>query len=184
MLEVIKTLLFVSVQVLGNMYINIKLSNRKADLKNIKNLIILLIMTMLTFILWKYANNIYKPLFLFGLWIMGYKYILNMNFNESMVINFICSLLNALSELIIVGVIVVILRIPEPIITKYITGNPLFALLSFGIVVISTIILKKPILKLKEILKKDKILYTFYIISIFGLSIFLYENIKNFSKSY
>ena len=179
MLEVIKTLIFVSFQTVSSTYVNIKLSNKTLELKKIKTWAILLLITVATYFLWKYAYNIYKTLLLFGVWTVGYKYLFNFDFNESIIINFLGMVITAISEILFVIVTIIILRIPETVIAKYITGNPLSAILSLILVMLILRILKKYIYKIKGVLNKDWILYAFYIISMLGLAVFLNRNLQN-----
>ena len=177
MLEVINTLMFIIIGTITSTYINVKLSNKKIDFKKIKTWIILSIITLVVFILWKYNYGVSKTLFIFGMWIICYKYLLKYSLNEAIIINFIGIILNAISEIIFVILLIVILRLPEQFISTYITGSSIFCLLTFIIIVILIKLLYKYIMKLIEVLTNEKITYIFYIISILGITIFLSRNI-------
>ena len=116
---------------------------------------------------------------LFGVWTVGYKYLFNLNLNESIILNFLGMVITAISEIIFVIITIIVLKIPDTIINNYVTGNPLSAVLSLILVMLIMKISKKYIYKIQSVLNKDWILYAFYIISMLGLAVFLNRNLQN-----
>ena len=179
MLEVINTIIFIIIGTMTSTYVNIKLSHKKLDIKDIKTWVILGIVTILMFILWKYNYGITKTLLMYGIWVISYKYLLKMTFNESIIINFIQTLLTAAAEMIGIFMCVIILKFSPEMMNTKVAGNPFFCLLTFLWIVILIKMLNKYITKLQIVLNKENILYVFYGISILGITVLLSRNVNS-----
>jgi len=179
MLEVIKTLLFVIISVITSTYVNVKLSHKKINFKITKTWIILGIITFLILVLWEYNYGVSKTLFIYFIWVISYKCLLKTEWNESIIINFIQMILTATAEMIGIFICVVVLKFSPEMMNTQVAGNPFFCLLTFLCIVFLIKLLSKYITKLQIVLKKEKILYVFYGISILGITVLLSRNVNS-----
>lgn len=160
-----------------------KLSERKIDYKNYKNIITMVIMGLVTLLLVIYKNNMVKPILLFTTFIIGYKCILKITYKESIICNFICLLLYSVIELLTLVILVIILQIPEETITKYIQFQPIMGLMCFVLIYTAFTLTGKYLIKAKNIFYNDKFIYFFYIAGVLGIGIFFSKNFNNMENN-
>lgn len=177
MLEIIN-LIFISIlQVISCTFVVQCLSKKRIEY-NLKNIVILVAMTFAIYFMLQCNFGIYKPFAFFIVLIYGYKYISKLTMNESIIINFISLILNIVSE-VVMGILIVILRIPNEFIYKYLSNTPISNLLMLSILLILIKFFKKYLFKLKEIMEIDKITYIFYFVLVVGMTLILSKNIGN-----
>jgi len=182
MLEVIKLTLSSIVQVISFTYVVHSLSERKTNYKNKKNIITLMILVISLIILWKYSYNAYKPIIAYGLITFGYKFMLNITYQQSSIINFINIFLHAISELIITAIIIGVLQINPTIIEKYLSGTPILGIIAFFVVVAMVKLFGKHLIKITKLLEKELVFNVVYLTGIIGVSLFLSLNIHKWNN--
>lgn len=178
MLAVINTIVISIIQVICCSFVVTELIDKKINFRDTKNIIILFLMTICITLFCIYSQNVYKPILIYTSLVIGYKYILNLDFKESIISNFISMILNALSEALVV-LVIVILGIPAEVINKYFELTPISSMLVLFLVVLIIKTLKPFLIKIKSILEKEKITYVFYGFIVIGMSILLSRNINN-----
>ncbi len=184
MLEVIKLILFSLIQIITFTYIVSNITERKFQVKSLKNWIMILLMTIIMGILWKYNYNFFKPFLIYGLMIIGYIIIFDISLQESVIINFITILLTSIFEAILSLFVIYILRLPQDLIIQFFKGTPISSILILLMSVLVVKLTKNKIIRLKNIMLNEKLLYIFYFIVIFGLSLFFGMNINNWQNNY
>ncbi|MBQ7140388.1 MAG: GHKL domain-containing protein [Bacilli bacterium] len=182
MWEVINLILISIIQIMICNYINKKQTQKQIDYKNSKKIIIEIIMIILIFLLNYYINTGIKPLLIYGILVFGYKKIIDITFKESVIINFISIIIHGIAELLELFIFVIILKIPEDILVKYFQSKPITSILIFIIIWIIFKIGNKVIIKIKKILENEKILNTFYILGLLGISILFSKNLNNLNQ--
>lgn len=182
MLKIINPSLIAMVQLLSCTYVMNSLLQKKIQIKNIKNIIILIIMTILLTIIIKNIYNFYKPMLIFGIVIVGYKYLFNISLEESISCNFINMILHAVGEFFLSITTVILLRIPKNAIELYVNKTYIGSVITFLFVLLILTILSNKLIKIKNVLiKSEKTTYLFFIVATFGISLFLSRNINNWT---
>lgn len=178
MLEVIKTIILCIIQVISCTYVAKAIINKSLNIKERKNIIILIMLVITFYIFMNYDIGVYKPIIIYIVLTLGYKYIFRITYNESSVVNLISMLLNGFVEAI-VSVIIILAKVPESFIKTYLANTPLSNLIIFGVIYILVKLLRKYLIKLKLVLENEKITYGFYIILSIGVTLLVSKNINN-----
>ena len=181
-INIINHILSATIQVTSCTYVTTKLTDKKIDFKNIKNWVILILLGISMIFFNLYGYDIYKPVLIYISIVIGYKYILNLNLKESIIVNFISMIITILSEALI-SVLIILLQIPNEIIYKYLANTPLSNILMLIAILIIIKFFKKYIFKLKEIMETEKITYIFYFILVIGMTLILSKNISNWQNN-
>lgn len=180
MLEVINLIISCIMQTISCTYIVGHICQKKLEY-NKKNIIVLLIMTTLFYILMKLNIGMYKPLFIYVIVILGYKKIYNLSYNESISVNFISSILHLLGE-IIISLIIIMSNIPMDIIQKYFQISPASSMMVLILMILIIRIFGKWLINLYEHLKKEKLMFYFYILVAIALVILFWRNLPNWKN--
>jgi len=160
-----------------------KLTERKIEYKKIRTWIMMIIMGIVILTLVIYRNNMVKPLLIYAMFTIVYKYIFNITYKESIICNFINILTYSILEIIILVILVVVLRIPQEVIAEYIQFQPIMGLMSYILIYIIFKLIGKYLIKVKNIFYNDKILYIFYFISVLGIGVFFSKNFNNMTTN-
>ena len=124
MLEVISIIISCILQTVSCAYVVGNLMNRKTILKRKTNILILLIVTLLFYSFMSMDMGISKPLLIYLIVIVAFKYFYDISFNESVIVNFISMILNCIGE-VIVTLTVVLFKTPQHVIDKYLVNTPI-----------------------------------------------------------
>ncbi len=181
MLEVINTFLIGLVQIVSCTVIVQELLEKKIKF-NIKNIIILIMMTFAMFLMLKFNFGIYKPVTFLIILILGYKIIFELKTSESIITNFISMLINVLSE-IIIALLIILLKVPQNIMDKYLTNSVISNILSLVFIFIIVNLFKDKLIKFKKVLLKEKITYILYFVIAIGITLLLSKNVGNWKNN-
>ena len=179
MLEVINTFLIGLVQIVSCTVIVQELLEKKIKF-NIKNIIILIMMTFAMFLMLKFNFGIYKPVTFLIILILGYKIIFELKTSESIITNFM--LINVLSE-IIIALLIILLKVPQNIMDKYLTNSVISNILSLVFIFIIVNLFKDKLIKFKKVLLKEKITYILYFVIAIGITLLLSKNVGNWKNN-
>ena len=177
MLEVINLVLACFIQTISWGIVISQISNKKINYKKVSNIILLFALLFLVSIIQFINFGALKPIIIYCIITIFYKYIFSITFNESAIINLISMILHIIAEMIITFNLMVF-NINDMTIIKLLNFTPFSSLIILLIIMFFTIILKKPLRYTNNILKKDRISLFIYIIAIIGMSFFLFKNIN------
>ena len=175
MLEVISIIISCILQTVSCAYVVGNLMNRKTILKRKTNILILLIVTLLFYSFMSMDMGISKPLLIYLIVIVAFKYFYDISFNESVIVNFISMILNCIGE-VIVTLTVVLFKTPQHVIDKYLVNTPISNIMVFISIVIMIKLFKKQLLWIKSIMENEKIAYVFYGILALGIALVIRRN--------
>lgn len=181
MLEVINLIISCIIQSVSCIYTMSYLTKRKTEI-NKQNIWIICIMTILFYILVSIDIVVAKPLLIYLIVIICFKYFYKITFNESVIASFISMILNGLSEALS-SIIIILLRVPQAIIQKYLQNTPLSNIIIFLVIIIIIKYFKKYFIKLKGVMEKERITYIFYFIMAIGITLLLSKNIGNWKNN-
>lgn len=179
--EILNHILSAGMQIISCTYIVTKLNNKKINLKEIKIWILLIILGLSMILVSLHSYPVYKPILMYISMIIIYKYMLKITINETVISNFISLVIHFISEALI-AILIMMLQIPTEIIQKYLQITPLSLLLTLGIIYIIMKFFEKYILKLKELLMKEKSIFFFYMLIAIALIILLWRNLPNWQS--
>jgi len=175
MLEVISLITSCILQTISCAYVVGNLMNKKAILKSKSNILILIIVTMLFYSFMSIDMGISKPLLIYLIVIVAFKYFYDISFNDSVIVNFISMILNCIGE-VIVTLSVVLFKTPQHVIDKYLVNTPISNIMVFICIVIILKLFRKQLLWIKSIMEKEKIAYIFYGILALGIALVIRRN--------
>ncbi len=138
-------------------------------------------MTLIIYTLLTYNVGIYKPILIYVTLILGYKIIYNLTVNQSVIINFISSILHLLGE-IVVSLIIIVSNAPIEIIQKYFQMSPASSIMVLILILLIFKLFGKWIIKLYEQLKKEKLMFYFYVLVAIALVILFWRNLPNWKN--
>ena len=121
--------------------------------------------------------GISKTIVMFVMFTLFYKLVYKISFNKSLIINFISFFIHCICEFLF-AIFISILNLDSNLVKTYLDITPLSGLIIFVLVILTWSILKYYILKLSQILQKEKIYNLFYITLIIFLSILFSYNIN------
>lgn len=176
MLEVISSI----ISILSWGYIVTQLKGKKINIKKYKNIILVILMIFISYIAGITNIGFSKTIIVYSLFTLCYKYIYNISFKESSILNFISIMLHCISE-VVSAILLILLKINSSLLEKYFYLTPLSGLLVFLIVIIIYNIFRNKINKLYYFLKGQTFDKIFYIILIICFSILFSINISSWN---
>ncbi len=180
-MEIIEKFIVSMIQVISWTYINKKIVSQQVKLNHLNKILTLLIMSLCIFSLLIFDITFLKPIILYFIMILGYKYIFEISFSESLIINFFNVIIHGICEALITLSLILIL--PKEIMNNILI-SPLTGGLAFFLIIIIIKTLKKKILKIVNMLKKGKIMYFLCVFLVFSISILIFLKINSKMNSW
>ena len=174
MLEILSSI----IQVISYGYVIVQLRNKKINIKNRKNIVIVFIMVITSYISGMTNVGFSKTIIMYSVFTICYKYIYNISFEKSSILNFLSVSVHCICELIVV-IIIKIINVDNNILGKYLYLTPLSGLLVFLIVILLITLFKKQIQNIEKHISDQNNSNIFYIILILFFSILFSINISN-----
>ena len=174
MLDVVSSI----IQVISWGYVVVQLKDKKINIKSIKNICLVLLMVIFSYMAGTFNTGFSKTIIIYSAFTLCYKYIYNISFQESAILNFFGIGLHFIGELLFVFIIA-LTEIDGSILEKYLYLTPLSGLLIFIMVIIVNQILKAKLKKIISVLMDYLSTNVFYIVIILCLSIVFSSNINN-----
>ena len=170
-------IIFVAIlQTLSWAYVSTKISNKKIK-ANFKNVMLLIILSICTFITITLNIGVIKILFLYSIITILFQNILKISLSNSAVINFISLILHCIVE-VFMALTITLLNIENEIFQQYFQQTILSAAISFTLVILLTFFLKKLLIYIVNIIESESIKWPFIIIIVSILSILFFMNIN------
>jgi len=182
MLELTNLLIVSVIQVISWTYVNKKLSTNKLSKNTFVNICNFLIMVLCIYTLFKVDVGFLKPIVLYFIMIICYKYMFEMTFSESLVINFLNVILHGICEASMALLLTSL--VPKNIMTKYILTSSLTGGLAFFLIIILLYFFSDKLKNFKNILNKGKSIYFLCILLVFGICILIFFKINSTMKSW
>lgn len=184
MWEIINLMLSDILQVTGCNYILSKLTNEKINYKKVSNIIGVLLLFILFYLVTIFAKeSMIKPLFMFAVFTIVYKYIYKITYKESAIYSFIIVILYSIIEIITLIIFVLLLRVPQTVLTKYIQLQPIMGIICLLLIYLAFRYAGKYLIKIKNIFNNDKFLYFFYITGVAGIGVLSSKNFNNLDNN-
>lgn len=167
------------IQIISCTYVFYKILNKDINVLNFKTFIIIVLMTILMCLPHIYDIGILKTIVMYIILVIGYKFIFKVSYNDSALINFLNIFLHFIGELIM-GLIVVSLNFSAETVTNIFHHTWVSTFIILLIVFSIVKPFSKKLIKLKEILQKEKvsIIICWIIISLIIIVLFINININ------
>ena len=178
MYNIINEIVMYLLSFLSFIYVYQKIENKKIDYKNIKVYIAIIITTVTSIFIHTYFNNMLRPIIMLIINSLLFKQIFKIQLSESIINCFITYIIVVIAELIELIFVFIILKLPNTLLENYLLNKIPGSIINLLLVILITNIAIKFILKIKNILYKEKNINFIWII-IISLSAFISLYINN-----
>ena len=153
------------------------LTGKKIKFKKTLNLFLIIFLALIVYFISCFNFGILKPIIIYCLITIFYKFIFNITFSESSIINLISMGLHLIAETFM-AIVILIINIDSALIHKIFNFTPLSAIFILTIIYFILKIFHNKLEKFKNFMLNEKITYGFYIIFLLSTSFLLFKNLN------